>query len=642
MRRIIKALSAAALAAVIGIGVPELPVVGDIGVGLVKDVGAEEITDASDLYTAVQSAYDGDTITLYQDIGLTTSFNTIKLNTNKRIILNLNGHTIKGVPNYPVISVSDGLLELNSGTVSGVSAGVKLEGTGRVNASGVEITNCTTGIIVGSECTLNFGENSSIVGCATGVDNNGSFTMNSGSISYGGIAVYTHAGPGSASFTMTGGTIQNNNVTETTKAPVICETVFNMTGGEISGNTSPNGAVYVINAGAEFTMSGGQISGNTSENNGQVFVSKGKFVMNEGSVISGGTTPTSGVYISSSIPAEFEMNGGTITENSATNGGGVYNQGTFTMTGGTISENTALYNGGGVFNAGTFTMTGGEMTDNTAYSNGGGVYFAESAGMNVSGTPIIRGNKLTSDNPSNVYVGKYGGEVHKITITGSLEDDADIHVTPYFAIPSPKDNYKSKYQIAENGGSLSASDNFSDNFYIDGALAYTKAAKGKSGKYFQVIKYTIEYDWEDIDKCTVKINDIDITNDIEDKHLGNGNLSGKYGVIILSNKYEPIGFQHTVDEVDDGKKTVTLSYSVKLSDEELKHEDAHICEIGFEIYYDSNNIKKSKICKSGIAEYELTIGYDSGFNIRVTPYYIVKLSEDDENPIRHSENEQVI
>jgi len=72
----------------------------------------------------------------------------------------------------------------------------------------------------------------------------------------------------------------------------------------------------------------------------------------------------------------FTMNGGKIIGNTATNfGGGVYNKGKFIMNGGKISDNTAAY-GGGVYNEenGIFTMNGGEISGNTASTQGGGVY----------------------------------------------------------------------------------------------------------------------------------------------------------------------------------------------------------------------------------------------------------------------------
>jgi len=70
-----------------------------------------------------------------------------------------------------------------------------------------------------------------------------------------------------------------------------------------------------------------------------------------------------------------------ISGNTATQGGGVYNEGIVRMFlsegiisgSGVISGNVATENGGGVYNVGLFEMFGGEISGNSA-SNGGGVY----------------------------------------------------------------------------------------------------------------------------------------------------------------------------------------------------------------------------------------------------------------------------
>ena len=76
----------------------------------------------------------------------------------------------------------------------------------------------------------------------------------------------------------------------------------------------------------------------------------------------------------------FTMYGGIIAGNTAANGGGVYNAGTFTMYDGTIggqtenAKNCATIHGGGVYNySGTFVMNGGTIIGNSASSFGGGV-----------------------------------------------------------------------------------------------------------------------------------------------------------------------------------------------------------------------------------------------------------------------------
>ncbi len=142
----------------------------------------------------------------------------------------------------------------------------------------------------------------------------------------------------------------------------------------------------------------------------------------KGGLITGGnTTDGGGVYVDSD--ATFDLSGGTIgdtnTGNTATYGGGVYVVGDdaeFTINSGTITDNEAT-NGGGVHvsDDGTFTMEGGTITNNKATEVGGGVYIyagdndeddvdEDGCGtFNLSGNPTITGN--TADNKkNNVYL----------------------------------------------------------------------------------------------------------------------------------------------------------------------------------------------------------------------------------------------
>ena len=145
---------------------------------------------------------------------------------------------------------------------------------------------------------------------------------------------------------------------------------------------------------AIFNLYGGTISGNTAENGGGVYMTG---------------------YATSSEDKSGILNlyGGTISGNTATgNGGGVYVYNVASKTpinlyGGTISGNTAA-NGGGVYMTnGTFTMTGGTIggteTDdaNTASGSGGGVY-VNGGTFNLSGG-TISGN--TAANGGGVAMG---------------------------------------------------------------------------------------------------------------------------------------------------------------------------------------------------------------------------------------------
>ena len=98
------------------------------------------------------------------------------------------------------------------------------------------------------------------------------------------------------------------------------------------------------------------------------------------------------------------MQGCSIADNRASNGGGVYlNGGTFTITGGSINGNKANNDGGGVYmNSGTFTINGGSINGNTAGQNGGGVYLLGGKVTIDSHGGSINGN-TASQNGGGIY-----------------------------------------------------------------------------------------------------------------------------------------------------------------------------------------------------------------------------------------------
>ena len=114
------------------------------------------------------------------------------------------------------------------------------------------------------------------------------------------------------------------------------------------------------------------------------------------------------------------------------NGGGVYtNFGCeFTMSGGTIIGNVTNH-GGGVHNNGTFTLRGGTITKNVAANGyGGGIYNNDT--FNISGNPVVRDNKKNGANltDNNLFVAANGYKGNNfINIVGALTDGASIGVT---------------------------------------------------------------------------------------------------------------------------------------------------------------------------------------------------------------------
>ena len=250
-------------------------------------------------------------------------------------------------------------------------------------------------------------------------------------------------------FNMYGGTITGNTTTQ--RGGGVCVTgtnsKFNMYGGTITDNTATKGGGGVYVSGGTFTMNGNaSVTSNraTDRDNGTgggVYVVDGTFTMNDNASITGNTATSTdggvGVYTTFTT-ATFTMNGGTISGNTATNGGGVGVYGTgsafatngsaFIMNGGAISGNTATNNGGGVYvsKSGTFNMNGNaSIKSNT----GNGVCVGERATFTVSSAPTVTGNtvKNTVGNAaSNVYLN--GGAYITIGKNG-LTDGASIGVT---------------------------------------------------------------------------------------------------------------------------------------------------------------------------------------------------------------------
>ena len=283
----------------------------------------------------------------------------------------------------------------------------------------------------------------------------GTFTMEGGTIAnntadHGG-AVYMAGG----TFTMKGGTIANNTATsESTGGGAVYMTggIFTMSGGTIANNTATSGfggalSVDGSNNEVRITLSGtAKISNNTATNGGGVYMTGGRFTMIGGTIAN--NTATSGfggalsVDGSNNNVVDITLSGtAKISNNTATNGGGVFmkgsgtkitlsnnaeisnnkavsgsggmldtghgggvhvDDGTFSISGSVIiTNNEAEKDGGGVYvhSAGTFVMSGGEISDNTAATNGGGVC------ANTTGVFEMSNGKITE----NEAMGSGGG-----------------------------------------------------------------------------------------------------------------------------------------------------------------------------------------------------------------------------------------
>ena len=201
--------------------------------------------------------------------------------------------------------------------------------------------------------------------------------------------------------TLNGGTITRMSLNSSNMGAITVDGgFFTMGNGElssISASSANCGAVYVKNGG-KFAMNGGKITGCTFKNqySGAVALADGTMTMTDGTISGNSTAVDSdtiqqpnagggGVFVEDN--ASFEMTNGTITGNKTNGmGGGVATAvlsendtvggGRFHMTGGTISDNTASC-GGGVYSwsgRDRVVLEGGNIVNNKARRQGGGVY----------------------------------------------------------------------------------------------------------------------------------------------------------------------------------------------------------------------------------------------------------------------------
>lgn len=236
-----------------------------------------------------------------------------------------------------------------------------------------------------------------------------------------------------ASFTMNGGTIQDNianTPSSDSSSPAVLllgASTFTMNGGSICNNSGQCGTAVYLTASsnaakARFTMNGGTLSNNESHSytpystpTGAVFVKySAEFVLNEGTITGncayGGAG--GGVAVMDELPTEehgtaFTMNGGTISNNTASgyrcSGGGIYSCSNYvSLLGGRI-ENNSAYDGGGVYSEGnteiytTLHIENALITGNTA-DQGGGLWFCPTgdAKLYMQNGAVIYGNMAAS------------------------------------------------------------------------------------------------------------------------------------------------------------------------------------------------------------------------------------------------------
>ena len=412
----------------------------------VESIEGDTVNDTDDLQAAINKANNGDTIVATKSFLIKS---TVTVPENKTITLTGENITVQPDKNFtgPLFTVEKDATLCLDGTITykcqnlanGVFAQVKgdlILKNGTISRLSSGKTNTGVIDVDGGSFTMKGGTISDITASganfgAVYIHKNdtygtyGTFSMEDGTISEF-KSTNQYAGPvvvNDGSMTMQDGTIDGNTATEFNSAGGVLvnnASTFTMTGGTISKNSAMRGGGVLVRENGQFTMTDGTISGNTARvesdsiakpnaGGGGVFVEhNASFEMKNGT-ITGNTTNGMGGGVATAVLNEddktgggqFYMTGGTISNNEASCGGGVYSwsrKDRVVLEGGNIIGNTAYNQGGGVYvstHPYGLTINHALVTDNTATIMGGGVWACPTGTVTLGTDSAVFDNTAT-------------------------------------------------------------------------------------------------------------------------------------------------------------------------------------------------------------------------------------------------------
>ncbi len=417
---------------------------------------------------------------------LTTDYNLKKMwaiQTNKNIVLCLNGHTIRSdnfdIDYDSVISIQSGSqLTItdckNSGTVrshkSNIPSVKVYDRDASVRIFGGTYTGKDTGLLVNAGSADIYG------GTFKGNANYGIFLWRSSwpKVHMTTVNLYnaTIQSNGSSTYTTVENVWSSGGGIYVQK-----ECTLNLYDATISGNYGSLGG-GIGNLGT-VNMSGGTIRNNRANKGGGVY-NYGTFTMTGGSisgnsaVLYGGGVDNCNKTDAGKPDAIFNLQAGSISGNSAMDGGGIANRqetsgcdAIIRMTGGSISNNTTTGSGGGIYNSRTtiLELSGGNITGNKSSSTrdtdyGGGIYASANTTIQMQGGITVSGNTKNGA-ANNIYL-KNGNQ---IAVPAALTGDG-IGIS----IPGAKATVAkgSGYQLTETDKAKFTSDADGYEFVLSG------------------------------------------------------------------------------------------------------------------------------------------------------------------------------
>lgn len=164
----------------------------------------------------------------------------------------------------------------------------------------------------------------------------------------------------------------------------------------ITGNSAIDGG-GIYNRSSFANLSSVRITANTATtgSGGGIYIDASSAPTIKGTTISGNAAHDAGggIFTASTAAKAPLISHATITENSASHGGGIFNaEGSFlTVSDARISDNSATAGGGGLFDAGTATVRNTMISGNSALGDGGGIFSDDASSPTIVGS-IVAGN----------------------------------------------------------------------------------------------------------------------------------------------------------------------------------------------------------------------------------------------------------
>ena len=177
--------------------------------------------------------------------------------------------------------------------------------------------------------------------------------------------------------------------------------------GTVENNTASHdgGGAYINNRSVTLQENISYINNIATNNGGGDFMNAGTLTFSNGTVTQNKALNGGGIYLNYvNGEGAVNFNSGTLSNNKALasggtggNGGGIYNNlGTITMSNGQIAKNSATNYGGGIYaNIGTTNLNGGTIGDSNTAINGAGVYIANEGTLNT-GACYVSWNRASS------------------------------------------------------------------------------------------------------------------------------------------------------------------------------------------------------------------------------------------------------